>query len=178
MVGTHALYLSTFMSGLKVEHVAADFQTYVEGRQLEDNANILLRFSNGATGIMWNSYVAAGVENGLRVRIFCEKGSLDWIHENPNQLHLMDPGEPKRTLTLGSRPALPGGRGVSIAAVQPEGFVEAFTNVYNDVADAIIASAEGYMLPDYPNEADGALGVRFVAAAAASNRQGAVWMPV
>lgn len=177
MVGTHALYLSTFVSGLDLVEVAADFQTYVPGRELEDNANMLLRFSNGATGMMWNSYVAAGVQNGLKLRIYGELGGIEWTHEQPNALQLLTPGQPHQTITLASRPPLPGLEAVSIAAVQPEGFVEAFANVYRDVARAIRAKQANDPKPvSYPNVVDGALGVRFIAAAVESSRNNAAWV--
>lgn len=175
MVGTHALYLSTFMTGLELREVSADCRTYVEGRVLEDNANMLLRFSEGATGMMWNSYVAAGVENGLRVRIYGETGGLEWNHVRPNEVELLTPGKSRQTLTLASRESVPGMEGVSIAAVQPEGFVEAFANVYRDVADAIEARSRGECRLAFPNVADGALGVRFVSAAIRSSRDNARW---
>ena len=111
MVGTHALFLSTFISGLAIEEVSADFHTYVPGRALEDNAHLLLRFADGATGMMWNSYVAAGVENGLRIRVSCELGSLEWNHEQPNQLIHYVPGKPREILTLATRGANPGPEG-------------------------------------------------------------------
>ncbi|RWL17937.1 MAG: Gfo/Idh/MocA family oxidoreductase [Mesorhizobium sp.] len=175
MVGTHALHLSTFVTGLELKEVSADCRTYVEGRLLEDNANMLLRFSEGATGMMWNSYVAAGTENGLRVRIYGETGGLEWNHVRPNELDLLTPGKPRQILTLASREPVPGMQGVSIAAVQPEGFVEAFANVYRDVADAIEARSRGDSCSAFPDITDGALGVRFVSAAIRSSRDNARW---
>jgi predicted dehydrogenase len=179
MVGTHALYLSTFISGLELQELCADLRSYVEGRSLEDNAHMMLRFSEGATGTMWNSYVAAGIENGLRVRVFGDRGGLEWHHEQPNVLHLLLPGEPRQTITLGTRGALPGAHGVSIAAVQPEGFIEAFANVYRDVADAINTSTQighSAVAASYPDVVAGAVGVRFVAAAVESARRNAAWV--
>ena len=168
MVGTHVVYLATLISGLRVEEVAADFRSYVEGRQLEDNAHVMIRFSEGATGMMWNSYVAAGMDNGLKLRFFGETGGLEWDHENPNQLKLYQPGQPRQTITQSSR--------VSNAAA-PEGFVECFATIYRQVADAIdvtLGRREGPV--QYPSVVDGADGVRFVAASVASSQRNSAWV--
>ena len=168
MVGTHVVYLATLITGLKVEEVAADFRSYVEGRELEDNANIMMRFSEGATGMMWNSYVAAGVDNGLRIRFFGETGGLEWDHETPNQLKLYKPGKPRQTITQTSR--------VSNAAA-PEGFVECFAAIYRQLADAIDVNLGRRDVPvGYPSVVDGAEGVRFVAAAVESSRRNSAWV--
>jgi len=168
MIGTHVVYLATLISGLLVEEVAADFRSYVEGRQLEDNAHVMIRFSEGATGMMWNSYVAAGMDNGLKLRFFGETGGLEWDHESPNKLTLYKPGKPRQIVTQTSR--------VSNAAA-PEGFVECFAAIYRQVADAIdvkLGRRDGPVT--YPSVIDGANGVRFVAASVESARRNSAWV--
>jgi predicted dehydrogenase len=168
MIGTHVVYLATLISGLRVEEVAADFRSYVEGRQLEDNAHVMIRFSDGATGMMWNSYIAAGMDNGLKLRFFGESGGLEWDHERPNQLTLYQPGEARRIITQTSR--------VSNAAA-PEGFVECFAAIYRQLADAIDVKLGRRDGPaSYPSVADGADGVRFVAASVESARRNSAWV--
>jgi len=168
MIGTHVVYLATLISGLRVEEVAADFRSYVEGRELEDNAHVMIRFSDGATGMMWNSYVAAGMDNGLKLRFFGERGGLEWDHERPNQLTLYTPGQPRQTITQTSR--------VSNAAA-PEGFVECFAAIYRQIADAIderLGRRDGPV--GYPSVIDGVNGVRFVAACVESSRRNSAWV--
>ena len=168
MIGTHVVYLAKLITGLDVEEVAADFQSFVPGRELEDNAHILIRYAGGATGMMWNSYIAAGMDNGLRIRIFGDKGGLEWDHERPNQLTIFQPGEPRQIITQPGR--------ISIAAA-PEGFVEAFANIYRRVADAIeTRQSDGADSGGYPSVADGADGVRFVAATVESKQRNSAWV--
>lgn len=177
MVGTHALYLATYVTGLELEQVSADIQTYVDGRELEDNAHLMLRFSQGATGMMWNSYVAAGIENGLRLRVFGELGGLEWSHENPNELQWRRPGEPRQTITLGTRFTTGISNGPSIAAVQPEGFIEAFANIYRDVAKVVESQGheDSSSVTRFPSIEAGAIGVRFIAAAVESGKRNGAW---
>jgi predicted dehydrogenase len=167
MIGTHVIYLAKVISGLRVREVAADFQSYVPGRQLEDNAHLMLRFDDGATGMMWNSYVAAGMDNGLKIRFFGEDGGLEWDHETPNQLKLYKPGKPRQTVTQTSRTS---------NAAAPEGFVECFAAIYRKLADAIEAKRAGKREVDYPSVHDGLDGVRLVAAAVESSQRNGAWI--
>ena len=170
MIGTHALYLTTLITGLRARQVAADFQSYVPGRELEDNAHLMIRFDDGATGMMWNSYVAAGFDNGPRLRIYGEAGGLEWDHDSPNQLRLYKPGRPRQIVTQTSR--------VSNAAA-PEGFIECFASVYGQLADAIQAKRDRSSADIvYPGVLDGLDGVRFVAAAVESSRRNSTWVEV
>jgi predicted dehydrogenase len=170
MLATHVLYLITLITGLHARQVAADFQSYVPGRLLEDNANLMLRFDAGATGLMWNSYVAAGFDNGPRLRIYGDAGGIEWDHDYPNQLRLYKPGRPRQTFTQAGR---------NSNALAPEGFIECFAAVYRQIADAIEAK---YDKPDtvspYPSVLDGLEGVRFVAAAIESNGNNSAWIDV
>ncbi len=170
MIGTHALYLATHISGLALKEVSADFQSFVPGRDLEDNAHMMLRFSDGATGMMWNSYIAAGVTNGLRIRFFGDEGGLEWDHDLPNQLTFFRLGRPREVITQASR--------VSNASA-PEGFVECFAAIYRGVADAIEARISGgapVSRGHHPDVTDGASGVRFVLASVESARRNGAWV--
>ncbi|MGR3465614.1 Gfo/Idh/MocA family protein [Limimaricola sp.] len=179
-IGTHAYNLARFVSGLEVERLAADLQSFVPGRMLDDNAHVMLRFRGGARGTLWCSQVAAGEENGLRLRIYGSKGGLDWAQETPTRLWHAPLGEPKRRLTRGG----PGtgaaaARMTRIPAGHPEGFLEAFANIYTEAARAIRAHRGGTAVDpavSYPGVADGLEGVSFVAACVASSRADAAWV--
>ena len=170
MLATHVLYLITMITGLHARQVAADFQSFVPGRLLEDNANLLLRFDGGAAGSMWNSYVAAGFDNGPRLRIYGDAGGIEWDHDYPNQLRLYKPGKPRQTLTQASANSNP---------LAPEGFVECFAAVYRQLADAIEATrGRAAGATRYPSVLDGLEGVRFVAAAVESSARNSAWVDV
>jgi predicted dehydrogenase len=180
MTGTHAIHLASFIIGSELAELSSDFTTFVPGRELEDNANINLRFEDGARGSLWASYVAAGANHGLRIRIHGEKAGLEWNQENPNDLAVMYPGGDKRILTRGNSQLHPAAkRATRIVTGQPEGFLEAVANIYTDVADVIDSRIQGFA-PDplalaYPNIRDGARGVRFVDAAVESAQRNGAW---
>ena len=179
-IGTHAYNLACFVSGLAPEALAAELSTFVDGRPLDDNAHVLLRFAGGARGMLWASQVAPGNENGLRLRVYGDKGGLEWAQENPNQLWFTPFGQPKRLLTRG-------GAGVGAAAARvtrtppghPEGYLEGFANIYAEAARAIRARQAGEALPEgvvYPTLADGLAGMRFVEACVQSSTRNAAWV--
>jgi predicted dehydrogenase len=182
-IGTHAFHLAEFMTGTRVTKLAADLSAQVAGRRLDDNGQMLLRFSNGAHGSLWASQVAAGNENGLRIRIYGSKAGLEWSQETPNQLRFAPVGEQPRIITRG-------GAGVGSAAASatrlpsghPEGYIEAFAQIYSDIAELIDASSErraartGALL--VPTVADGLRGVRFIHAAVESSKADAAWTAV
>ena len=179
MTGTHAVHMTTFVSGLALEALSADLQTFVPGRKLEDNAHLLLRFAGGARGCIWNSYTAAGQEHGLRIRVFGETGGLEWDQEDANRLIHRVPGQGARVLTRGSGETLPEVREtLRVAIGHPEGFIEAFGNIYCDVADAITLKLTGADPSQiaYPGIDDGVAGVLFVDAAVESHRRGGAWV--
>lgn len=182
-IGTHAYNLACFISCLKGTEVSADLHTFVDGRRLDDNAHMMLRFDGGAKGMLWASQVAPGNENALKVRIYGEKGGLEWAQENPNYLTFIPLGEPPRLITRG-------GAGAGDAAAHatrippghPEGYLEGFAQIYTDTAEQICARIEKRD-PDasallVPGIADGVAGVRFIGAAVASSAEGAVWKPL
>lgn len=168
-IGTHAFHLARFVTGLKLDRLAADLSAFVPGRRLDDNAHVMLRFEGGAKGMLWCSQVAPGHENGLRLRVFGEKGGLQWLQEDPNALHYTPLNEPTRRLTRGG----PGtsGKGIRIPAGHPEGYLEAFATLYDDAARAIRGGERGLL----PGVADGVEGVAFVAACVRSSKNDAAW---
>ncbi|MCW8084146.1 Gfo/Idh/MocA family protein [Sabulicella glaciei] len=183
-LGTHAFHLAEFVTGLQVESVLADLQTFVAGRRLDDNAHLLLRFSGGARGMLWTSQVAPGNANALRLRIHGERASLDWSQEHPNQLlHAPLGGEAPRILGRGMTALHPAAVHASrLPAGHPEGYLEAFAQIYRDGADQILAHDEGHAPVSAsfmtPRVEDGLRGMRFVAAAVASAQAGSAWMAV
>ncbi|MDJ0981950.1 MAG: Gfo/Idh/MocA family oxidoreductase [Kiloniellales bacterium] len=180
-IGTHAFNLARFITGLQLEELAADLQTFVPGRRLDDNAHILLRFAGGARGMLWSSQVAPGHENGLRIRIYGETGGLAWSQEDPNQMVHTPLGEAPRLLTRGG-PGLGGAaaRATRIPPGHPEGYLEGFAQLYLDLAEQIEARLSGRS-PDpaamlVPTVADGVEGVRFIARSVRSSEEGGTWL--
>jgi len=169
-IGTHALNLATFVTGLGVEALAADLQSFGPGRRVDDNANILLRFENGARGMLWASQVAVGNENGLRLRVYGEKGGIEWGQEDPNRMTLTRLSEPKQILTRGG--AGSGPDWTRIPPGHPEGYLEAFATLYDEIAD-VIAGSERPLLPGI--EA-GLEGMWFIEAALASAGRNGAWI--
>ncbi len=178
-IGSHAHNLACFVSGLKVESLAADLQSFVPGRKLDDNAHILLRFGGGVRGMLWSSQVATGNENALRLRIYGEKGGLEWAQEDPNYLWFTPFGQPKRLLTRAGSGASDAANAVSrIPGGHPEGYLEGFANIYTGAAAAIRAIEAG-ATPDLsllPGLDAGLDGMRFIAAAIRSSQADAAWV--
>ena len=179
-IGTHAFNLASFVTGLKLETLSADLQAFVSGRQLDDNAHVMMRFKGGARGMLWCSQVAPGNENGLRLRVYGENGGLEWAQENPNQLWYTPHGEPKRLLTRnGAGTADAAARVSRIPAGHPEGYLEGFATIYREAADAITAHREGRDVPAdvlYPTIDDGLKGVQFVDACVRSSKRDGAWV--
>lgn len=178
-LGTHALNLAEFVTGLRLEAVCADLSAFVPGRALDDDARVLLRFRGGARGALWSSQVSPGNENALRLRVYGEKAGLEWSQEHPNQLCFSPLGEAPRVLSRGG----PGGLHPAAAAAtripagHPEGYLEAFAQLYRDAAELVAARLEGREADASaslaPTVEDGARGVRFLEAAVESSRAGA-----
>jgi predicted dehydrogenase len=180
-LGTHCFHLSEFVTGRRTAALAADLQTMVPGRRLEDNAHILLRYDNGARGTMWVSAVAAGEQVGLRLRVYGEKGHIAWEQSDPDKLRLAIQGEAVRTLVRGQGGLSPAAkRATRIVAGLPEGYFEAFATLYRDYAD-ILAARQTDVAPDplalwAPLAEDGVRGMAFVEAALASHAEGGSWL--
>ncbi len=179
-IGTHAYNLACFVTGLEAESLAADLQAFVPGRQVDDNAHVLLRFRGGARGMLWSSQVAPGNENTLRLRVYGEKGGLEWSQEDPNYLWFTPYGDSKRLITRNGAGAGEGANRLSrIPPGHPEGYLEGFANIYGEAAEAILAFRSGQR-PDasvtYPTVQDGLKGVKFIAACVNSSARNAAWV--
>ena len=180
-IGTHAHNLACFVSGLEVKELAADLQCFGAGRQLDDNAHVLLRFEGGARGMLWCSQVAPGNENGLKIRIYGSKAGLEWVQADPNYMWFSPLNEPKRLLTRGGAGANDAANAVSrIPGGHPEGYLEGFANIYTEAAQAIDAVREGRdpakALALLPQIEDGMAGMRFIDACVKSSAQNAAWV--
>ncbi|WP_108815802.1 Gfo/Idh/MocA family protein [Loktanella sp. Alg231-35] len=179
-IGTHAFNLASFVSGLELEMLSADLQSFVSGRQLDDNAHVMMRFAGGARGMLWCSQVAPGNENGLRLRIYGENGGIEWMQENPNQLWFTPFGQPKQLLTRGGAGTTDAAARVTrIPAGHPEGYLEGFATIYREAADAIAAHRAGAPVPDdllYPTIQDGMKGMQFVEACVRSSQRDGAWV--
>jgi predicted dehydrogenase len=181
-IGTHAYNLADYITSVPVTALCAELTTFVEGRLLDDNVQILLRYANGARGMLWASQVAPGNENGLRIRVYGTKGGLEWQQEHPNQLLWSPFGEATRTISRATSAANGSASRVTrIPAGHPEGYLEGFATIYSEVAHAIRAARAGAVpAPEvhFPTIEDGVKGVAFIEAAVRSATGGARWTPL
>jgi predicted dehydrogenase len=180
-IGSHAYQLVGFVSGLEVGELCAELNTFVAGRRLDDNVQVMLRFANGARGALWASQVAPGNENNLRLRVYGSRGGLEWHQEDPNRLAWSPFGQPTQTITRASGAAgAAAARVTRLPAGHPEGYLEAFATLYGEIAQAIRAARRNGAKLDravqFPGLADGVRGVEFIAAAVASSRRGGAWV--
>lgn len=170
-IGTHAVNLATFVSGLGVQAVLADLTAFEPGRRLDDNAAVLLRLDGGAKGMIWASQIAPGTKNALRFRIAGERGGLAWDQEDPDLLEFTPLGDTTRLLRRGDGLTQTPSR---IPSGHPEGYLEAFATLYADVADLIegkgLASTRALATAE-----DGLAGMRFIRACVRSNEAGGIW---
>ena len=179
-IGTHAHNLVRFITRTEVSEVSAEVGTIVPRRLVHDYAGALLRFENGARGSFWVTQAAAGVENSLGIRVSGSRGTIEWNQERPSQLGFKPLSRPAEVRTPNGPGTLPfSARATRITKGHPEGFHEAFANIYSDAAEAIAARRSGNgadpMALVFPNVIDGALGVKFVEAAIASSGAGGAW---
>ncbi|MBX3606218.1 MAG: Gfo/Idh/MocA family oxidoreductase [Piscinibacter sp.] len=180
-IGTHAHNLAAYVTGLKLAELCAELSRFVKGRALDDNANVMLRYANGARGLLWASQVAPGNENNLKLRVYGSKGGLEWRQEHPNQLYWSPFGEPTQIVARGTGAANAAAARVSrIPAGHPEGYLEAFATLYAEIAQAIRAARRGGPKADraahFPTLDDGRAGVEFIEAVVASSRKGGRWV--
>lgn len=184
-IGTHAWHLAGFVSGLETDQIAADLHTFVEGRRVDDNIHALLRFKSPddgrpAKGMLWASQIAAGNENGLKLRVYGDKGSIEWVQADPNYLWFTPLNEPRRLITRGGAGhKAAAARMTRIPAGHPEGYLEGFANIYGEAALAIRALREGESVPEdvqYPTVQDGLLGMRFIDACVRSSEANSAWV--
>lgn len=184
-IGTHAAHLAEYITGAQITQLCADLNAMVEGRMLDDDGNVLLQFSNGARGVLMASQVAAGEENALKIRIYGEKGGLEWAQHDPNTLLVKWLDAPTQILRAGgnygdrlSKYAIhnsrtPGGH--------PEGYLEAFANIYRNFALTLSAKLDGTTptpeMLDFPNTNDGLRGMAFIDNVVASGASDQKWTP-
>ena len=175
-IGSHAEHLVEYITGLQVEQLYADTHTFVEGRPLEDDANMLIHYEEGVRGVLISSQISIGEENGLQIRIYGDEASLEWRQEDPNYLHLKHPDEPEQIYKKGN-PYISAvaNQNTRIPPGHPEGFIGAFANIYRSVSEAIKADKRGEEVDsrnyDFPTVQDGANGVRFIHKAVESSKQ-------
>ena len=178
-IGTHAENLGRYITGLEIEELCADFTTFVEGRRLEDDGNLLIHYKGGARGVLLASQISAGEENNLTVRVYGTKASLEWHQEHPNELIVKYQDAPRRTFRRGNEYLSDvAKRFTRVPAGHPEAFLEAFANIYREGARAIECEVNGKPLPedlDFPNVNDGVEGMAFIETAVLSSKKGGAW---
>ena len=180
-IGTHAFNLIRFITGLEIEELSADIHTFVKGRLLDDNAQIMLRFKGGAKGALWSSQVAVGNENNLKIRIYGENGGIEWRQEDPNYLYYTEFGHPTQRVTRGSGNVSKEAKDVTrIPPGHPEGYLEGFANIYNDVYKKLYAQINNQNYDDsndcYPTINDGIEGMRFIETVLESSKNNSKWV--
>jgi predicted dehydrogenase len=183
-IGTHAWNLASFVTGLETATLSADLDTFVPGRQLDDNVQVMLRFkapggAPAAKGMLWASQVAPGNENGLKLRVYGTRAGIEWVQADPNYLWFSPLGEPKRLITRGGAGAgAAAARVTRIPGGHPEGYLEGFATIYTEAAAAIRARRAGAPVPAevlFPSVADGVDGMRFIDACVRSSRANGAW---
>lgn len=179
-IGTHAFNLAGFVTGLEVETLAADLQSFVPGRRVDDNGHVMLRYKSGARGMLWCSQVASGCENGLRLRVYGTKAGIEWAQEDPNYLWVGPLNQPKYRLTRGGAGSgTEAGRVTRVPPGHPEGYLEGFANIYAEAARAILARRDGTALDaavTFPGLKEGVEGVAFVDACVRSSKRNGAWV--
>jgi len=177
-IGTHAENLSRYITGMEIHSLCADLATLVPGRKLEDDASLLLRYRGGAKGVLHCSQVSCGEANNLNIRVYGTRGSLAWRQEQPNELQHAVKGGSTRMLQRGSsRLSAQARKFTRLPAGHPEGFIEAFANIYLEIVSAIRAKIEGQQGTfDFPTVEDGVMGMAFIEAAVESSRSDAKWV--
>ncbi len=175
-IGTHAENLAEYITDLRIEHLCADLHTHIVGRRLDDDGSVLLRMNNGARGILYASQISAGEENNLRIRVYGELAGLEWSQMEPNSLFVKWRDNPMEVLRTGSGYLYPQAqRHTRIPAGHPEGYIEAFANIYRNVAYCIRARINHEEVDpiylDYPRVEDGVRGMEFIEAVVRSGKQ-------
>jgi predicted dehydrogenase len=180
-IGSHAENMVSYITGLEIASLCARLDTFVPGRVLDDNASIMVNYKGGAKGLYWSSQIAVGYDNALRVRIFGSKGTIQWSQENPNYLTVSKLGQPTVTLSRGRDGFYPHAQSYSrIPSGHPEGYFEAFANIYRTFIAALAKKKSGQALTaadlDFPGPDAGIAGVKFIGKCVDSSRKGAVWL--
>jgi len=182
-IGTHAENLAEYITGLRITKLCADLHTFVEGRQLDDDGSVLLRFDNGARGILYATQIAAGEENALHIRVYGEKGGLEWHQMYPNDLKVRWLDKPEQLLRTGVGDLHPAAQSAArIPAGHPEGYLEAFANIYRNFAHCLRARLSGQKpdpaYEDFPTVEDGVRGMKFIDRVIESSASDQKWLPV
>ncbi|WP_231865730.1 Gfo/Idh/MocA family protein [Cephaloticoccus primus] len=179
-IGTHAENLARYITGLEIDSLCADLTTFVKGRKLDDDGNILVRYKGGAKGILHASQISVGEENALNIRVYGTKASIEWHQEHPNELVVKYPDKPREIWRRGNgyvsaQPA----KFTRIPAGHPEAYLEGFGNIYQEAVRAIRAEVAGKKLPkdlDFPTIDDGVYGMAFIETTVKSSKLGAKWL--
>ncbi len=182
-IGTHAAHLAEYITGLKITKLCADLNIFVEGRLLDDDGNVLLKFDNGAAGVLMASQVAAGEENNLKIRVYGEKGGLEWRQQEPNSLILRWLDQPMQILRAGVAYKEPlssfATHNFRTPGGHPEGYLEAFGNIYHNFAQTLSARIDGKRASaeslDFPGVEDGIRGMAFIDNVVASSKSSEKW---
>lgn len=184
-IGTHAAHLAEYVSGLRITELCADLTTFVEGRLLDDDGSVLLHFEEGAKGVLMASQISAGEENAVRLRIYGEKGGLEWANEDPNNLIIKMLDQPRQIYRTGNAYAAPftlssfAIHNTRIPAGHPEGLLESFANIYRNFASTVSAKNEGRTPTaeelDFPSVYDGVRGMAFIDTVVKSNESNEKW---
>ena len=176
-IGTHAYHLLRYVTNLEVKEVAAEVNSLSPELSVDDNAFIILRMKNKARGSIWVSSAATGGENGLKIRIYGNKGAVEWFQDDPNHLKFTELGQPAKIITRASNSvsdlSLKSSR---LAAGHPEGFFEAFANIYTEFAEAINNIGKKNYMQIFPNIEDGVKGIKFIFAAKKSSNHNSKWI--
>ena len=180
-IGTHVFNLIKFITELELDELSADIHTFVKGRKLDDNTQVMLRFKNGAKGSIWSSQVAVGNENNLKIRVYGENGGLKWTQEDPNFLYYTKYGHPTQKITRGSDSAGKEANDVTrIPPGHPEGYLEGFANIYSDLSKVLFAqiNKEKYEHSNdcYPTIYDGIEGMKFIETVLESSNNNSKWV--
>jgi predicted dehydrogenase len=180
-IGSHIENMVSYLTGLRIQSLCARLDTFVEGRVLDDNASILINYSSGAKGLYWSSQIAVGHDNGLRVRIYGTKASLEWCQEYPNHARINYLDKPAEIISRGRDKMYPHAQSYSrVPAGHPEGYFEAFANIYSTFCAALSKKRAGESVKeedeDYPGVDEGIQGVRFIERCVESSQKGAVWL--
>lgn len=181
-IGSHCENLAAYITGLELGEICADLNTFVPGRLLDDDASVLLRFTNGARGILWASQICPGEENNLRIRVYGTEGALEWHQEHPNYLYFRPPSGPEQVYKRGNDYLCAAAkRGTRIPSGHPEAFIEAFANIYVNAMDTMRAKLLGRepteLELDFPTVYDGAKGVFFIEKVVESSKSDRKWTP-
>jgi len=182
-IGTHAENLAEYITGLKIKRMCADLSIIVEGRKLDDDGNVLLEFENGAKGILFASQISAGEENNLKIRIYGEKAGLEWCQQEPNTLWVKWLDKPMEMLRTGVGNLYPESAAhTRLPAGHPEGYLEAFANIYRNFAKCVQARIAGKkpnkLYTDFPTVDDGVRGMHFIEKVVASSKSKQKWTKV